>query len=97
MTHYDKKPLHEVVSLKLGGAPYGVTIASTLKSAKAAEVKTLLDILREGEMPAAAAHEIYNEHKRLPEILSENGMPEMSDYAQEVLNDLMDRKDEPKN
>ena len=97
MAQNEKKPLHEVVSLKLGMAPYGVSSASALKSAKAAEVKTLLDILREGKMPAAAAHEIYSEHNRLPEILRENGIPEMAGYAREVLNDLMGRKDEPKN
>lgn len=97
MAQNEKKPLHEVVSLKLGMAPYGVSSASELGSAKAAEVKTLLDVLREGEMPATAAREIYSEHNRLPEILDENGMPEMSDYAQEVLNDLMGRKDKPKN
>ena len=89
-----KKPLHEVLSTKLITAPVGIT--SSLASAKAAEVMTILDTLLKGKMKAADAHKIAEDHAGLPDLLIDALQLQLAEFAREVLDDLKAREDEKK-
>lgn len=88
----EKRLFHQVISRMLHTAPIGIN--NDLNSAKATEVLTLLSILQQSKMPATTAHEIANAHNYLPEMLKEVGLTSLADCAEEVLTDLVRRRDE---
>ncbi len=89
-----KIPFHETIAKMLLTAPIGIT--HDLHTAKAAEVMTLLGILEASKMPAAAAHQIAEDFKYLPKILSDVGQIRLTEFATLVLDDLKGREDEKK-
>jgi len=88
-----KKPFHEVLSKKpLIATLVGAGVNFT--SAKAAEVRTILDVLLASKMPAAAAHQIASDHLGLPSFLTEVGEGYLSRFAEEVLANLKGCEDD---
>ncbi len=90
----DKQPLHHVLSQMLVLAPVGIT--SDLRSAKAAEVMTILTALHRGKMKVADAHMIAELHAGLPTLLISAGQGILALLAEEVILDLHGRTDEKK-
>lgn len=88
----ERPPLHEVLSNKLIFAPVGIAN----NDVKVGEMMTILDTLRQGNMKAADAHKIAEEHGDLPELLRSAGQKNLADFAEEVLENLKGREDEKK-
>jgi len=87
-----KKPFHEILAKKLEVSRS--TMLRCFSSAEAAGVRTILEVLLEGKMPSAAAHQIAFDQTGLPTLLTAAGEERLSRFAGEVLRDLKEREDE---
>jgi hypothetical protein len=95
MAQNEKEPFHKVISRELMRVPFGMTARSG--DTRAGQADVLLTVLRDSEMPAAAALQLTEDHDELPGTLLAIGQGTLSLYAEEVFEDLRSRSDEPKN
>lgn len=95
MAQNEKKPFHEVIARELMRVPFGMT--ARCGDTRAGQANTLLTVLHDSEMPVAAANQVYDVINEIPEVFKEAGQTTLAAYAQEVIDDLVSRKDKPKN
>ncbi|GEM_PF-3952999 len=90
----EKKLFHEVLAKKLGNASVG--IGSNPVSPDVVTAITILEALKEGKMPADAAHKIAIDFTNLPALFRGLGHVRLAEFTEDVLNDLKGREDEKK-
>lgn len=87
-----KHPFHAVTS----GLLVQAGLNTEMDLAIVGEIRALLSVLSASEMPVREAHEIAKIHSILPGILRQARQNLLANYAESVLEDLRNRRDEPK-
>jgi hypothetical protein len=85
-----KRPFHEVLSDKLKVVATGTVRG--IDHHNIVEMVTILDVLLQSEMPAAAAHKIAEDHNHILVLLSDDEHEDVARLAAETLKDLRERR-----
>jgi hypothetical protein len=91
-----KRLFHEVLARMLLVAPVGINALGGRREEKIAEIKTILNVLYQSDIPIHVAHKIAADFSDFPGLMTKIGQTDLARMITEVLADLADREDEKK-